>query len=266
MLNYIEVGQRGNPCLLLLHGLGATAESWHFQLTQLPAHGYRLIAPDLPGFGNSPPGDGRWKVVHAVKQVADLMTCIDVKEYFVAGISMGGVVALQLVHRHPERVKGLILINTFASLRPKSLSEWSYFIRRGWRSFLRKPADQARIVAERVFPLREQAVYRDLLVDSIQNADPGVYRQAMIELVRFNYIRRLPNIHAPTLVVSGEKDTTIPLNNQRELARMIPGAEHVVIPDGGHAVIADQPALLNQHVIHFLGRISSTARSTHPNL
>ncbi len=264
MLHFIDVGQRGNPCLLLLHGLGATAESWHFQLTELPARGYRLIAPDLPGFGKSPPGEGRWKIPQAVEQVADLMTRLEIDGFFIAGISMGGVVALQLAHRHSEWVKGLILINTFASLRPKSPSEWRYFVRRGLRSFLRKPADQARIVADRVFPLPEQAFYRDLLMDSIQSVDARVYRRAMIELARFNFVSKLPLIQVPTLVISGERDTTIPLENQRELARRIPGAEHVVIPDGGHAVIADQPELFNQQVVRFLEAIRSTGRSDAP--
>jgi pimeloyl-ACP methyl ester carboxylesterase len=264
MIHYLDNNPDGDPSLLLLHGLGATGESWHFQTGELVAHGCRLIAPDLPGFGRSPFVGGRWSVEFAVEQMIDLMNRLAIPKFFVAGISMGGTVALQLAYRQPQRVEGLILINTFASLRPGSFSEWGYFVRRGWRAFLRKPSDQARIVAERVFPGADQAVFREILVDSIRSADPRVYRQAMIALARFNFTRKLPRIQTPTLVISGDEDTTIPLKRQRELAKRIPNAEQVIIPRAGHAVIADQPERFNREVAGFIARIRSTGRANLP--
>lgn len=258
MLNFIDSNPEGDPCLLLLHGLGANAESWYFQLNGLSPRGYRLIAPDLPGFGRSPFAGKRWDLNRAVGQVVELMDQLGVVQFIPVGISMGGAAALLLAHRFPRRVEGLILINTFSSLAPGSLSEWVYFLRRGWRAFLRSPADQAWIVAERVFPAPDQAAYREMLVESIRSADPKVYRQAMVSLARFNFNRRLAAICAPTLVISGAKDTTIPLDKQHELAKKIPGAEHVVIPDAGHAVIADQPAMLNEQISRFLEKIRPT--------
>lgn len=260
MLHFIDPNPEGSPILLLLHGLGATAESWHFQLSELCARGYRLIAPDLPGFGRSPLAGRRWNLNQAVEQLIDLMDQLGIGRFIAAGISMGGTVALQMAYRYPRQVKGLILINTFSSLTPGSLSEWGYFLRRGWRAFLRTPADQAWIVAERVFPGPDQAAYREMLVESIRRADPIIYRQAMLALARFNFTRKLPAIKAPTLVISGAEDTTIPLKNQRELANKIPYAEHVVVPKAGHAVIADQPALFNLHVSRFLEKIGTTER------
>jgi pimeloyl-ACP methyl ester carboxylesterase len=193
------------------------------------------------------------------------MDQLGISRFFIAGISMGGAAALHLAYTYPHRVQGLILLNTFASLKPGSLSEWRYFFRRGWRAFLRKPADQARLVAERVFPAPDQSVYRDLLVESIRSADPKVYRQAMLALARFNFTRRLAKIQTPTLVISGEEDTTIPLKNQRELAKRIPGTDHIVIPNAGHAVIADQPQLVNQNIIRFINRLSSIGQVSLPD-
>ncbi len=265
MLHFLDPNPEGSPILLLLHGLGATAESWHFQLSELCARGYRLIAPDLPGFGCSPSKGRRWNLDRVVEQVIAMMDRLGAGRFIAAGISMGGAAVLVMAYRHPSRVQGLILINTFSSLAPSSLSEWRYFLRRGWRAFLRKPEDQAWIVAERVFPKPKQAAYRELLVESIRRSDPNIYRQAMLALARFNFTRKLPDIRVPTLVISGAEDTTIPLKNQRELAAKIPGAEHVVIPAAGHAVIADQPVLFNLHVSRFIEKISAAERANPSN-
>lgn len=257
MLYYIQVNPKGHPCLLFLHGLGATADSWHFQLEGLSERGIRLIAPDLPGFGRSHFTGTRWTLGRAVGQVIELMDQLSVARFFVAGISMGGAAALYLAYHYPARVEGLVLINAFASLKPGSLSEWSYFIKRGWRAFFRKPADQAAIVAERVFPAPDQRIYREILIDSIRSADPKVYRQAMLALARFNFTRKLGNIQTPVLIISGEEDTTIPIQNQRMMARMIPSADHVIIPGAGHAVIADQPDVVNLNISRFIEKVTA---------
>ncbi len=255
MLHYNDSGGDGRLNVLLLHGLGADADSWHFQWADLSGKGYRLIAPDLPGFGRSPAEDGRWTIRSSAEQVTDLMSHLSLSKYVVAGISMGGTIALSMARFFPEKIGGLILINTFASMKPKRVSEWRYFVRRGMRAFLLSPSDQARIVAERVFPGSEQAFFRDLLVTSIQNTNPKVYRQAMLELARFNEIRSLPKITMPTLVVTGAEDTTIPLDNQKAMANLIPGARQIVIPHAGHGVTADQPEVFNRCVSEFLQQI-----------
>lgn len=223
--------------------------------------GYRLIAPDMPGFGDSPANGRKWRVSKVSDALIGLLDELKVDQVVAAGISMGGVVALDMAIRHPQRVEGLALINTFASLKPTSLSEWTYFLRRGFRAFLRNPAEQASIVAERVFPGEDRAVYRQLLVESIRKSDPRMYRQAMLELARVDLTGRLGNIHVPTLVISGAEDTTIPLKNQKELALRIPRAEHVIIPQAGHGVIADQPEAFNRFLSEFIERVKAGVTS-----
>jgi pimeloyl-ACP methyl ester carboxylesterase len=257
MIHYIDSNNIGNINLLLLHGLGTDVNSWQFQFEDLPKHGYRLIAPDLPGFGESKFSGKKWGLQYAVDQVMELMDRHAIQKFVPAGISFGGVVAMKIALQFPNRIQGLILINTFSNLKPKSISEWSYFFRRGLRAFLMKPADQAKIVAERVFPLESQSIYRDILEVTIRKSNPRVYRRVMYELARINLKPELSNIKTKTLVISGADDTTIPLKNQKELALLIPGAEHKIIPKAGHAVIVDQPVHFNQCVVEFLDKISS---------
>ncbi len=164
----------------------------------------------------------------------------------VAGISLGGVVALQLALDFPQMVQRLVLINTFACLRPKRFDEASYLLGRFVVANLRGKEYQAETVAKRLFPQPEQEGLRRELVQRILQADERVYRQAMQSLALFDARKRLHEIKMPTLIISGENDTTVPLPNQMELVNGIAGAEHVVIPDAGHAVIADQVVRFNQ--------------------
>lgn len=255
MIHFIEANSGGSINILLLHGLGADANSWSYQFKGLSIRDYRLIAPDIPGFGSSPPYDGRWRLSAATDALVEMMDQLSVSQAIVTGISMGGVIAMDMAVRYPQRVRGLILINTFANLKPASASEWVYFLRRGFRAFFRNPAEQAQLVADRVFPGEERAYFRELLEASILKANPQAYRQAMLELVKVNFTSRLGKIRVPALVISGENDTTIPLKRQKELATGIARARHVIIPKAGHGVIADQPEVFNSCVRGFIEQV-----------
>jgi 3-oxoadipate enol-lactonase len=84
----------------------------------------------------------------------------------------------------------------------------------------------------------------------------------MRALARFDVRRRLSDIRAPTLVVTGEEDTTVPPATQRELAEGIPGAQHVTIAGAGHAVIADSPEAFNRTLLAFLTAIQRPTLNT----
>jgi 3-oxoadipate enol-lactonase len=74
----------------------------------------------------------------------------------------------------------------------------------------------------------------------------------MRSLARFNVAHRLHEIQCPTLVISGERDTTVPLESQTRLAKSIPNARHVIIPNAGHAVTVEQFQAFNQAFLDFL--------------
>src|SRR5574340_230062 len=146
----VNIGE-DRKAVLLLHGLGVYGESWWHQIQALFEHGYLPLAPDLPGFGTTPAGKGRWSVRSASASALQVLDQNGIDKAVVCGLSMGGVVALELAIESPERLDGLILINTFSALRPASLSEVVYFVRRGLRAYLRSPGDQAELVAGRLW-------------------------------------------------------------------------------------------------------------------
>lgn len=251
-LYYLDPNPSGKPVVILLHGLGADSSSWFFQFPSMIAAGMRPIALDLPGFGMSKHISGIWKPSFVVHQIVRLLINLDCNIVDVVGLSMGGTVALTLALDYPQYVNRLVLVNTFANLHPKNLSQYHYLIKRLIITLMNGSTAQAEIVAWRIFPQQDQQQYRQELIQRIFEADPRVYRQAMFSLALFDVRRKLKKISQPTLVISGQNDTTVALENQIDLVRGISGACHVMIPNAGHAVTIDQPERFNQELIHFI--------------
>jgi len=250
-LHYEEVNPTGAPPVLLLHGLGSAGGDWLLQFGPLAQAGYRVLAPDMRGFGRSsaPP------VVTVQAMAGDMVLFLErmgAVPAHVVGISMGGTVAQQLALDHPEMVRRLVLVNTFARLRPQSLSGWLYFLARAALSNLVGPERQAEMVARRLFPRPDQQLLRENIVRRITQTNPCAYRSAMRSLMRFDVTGRLGELRMPVLVVTGAEDTTVPPPVQRALAQGIPGARHVVVEGSGHGIIADNPDAFNRILLEFL--------------
>jgi 3-oxoadipate enol-lactonase len=238
--------------VLLLHGLGANGSSWTLQFDPLIAAGFRPIAPDAPGFGDSP-YDGRgWNFRKVAADFASLLDELQTGPVHLVGLSMGGVIAQQFAFDYPGLVQKLALVSTFSMLRPANLSQWLYFLQRLVVVHVVGLDTQAKVVARRVFPLTEQQPLREMAEKQISSADPRAYRAAMRHLGLFDSRSHLKQINAPTLVISGANDSTVSPVHQKVLADGIPGARQVIIPDAGHAVAIDQFEAFNRHLIGFL--------------
>jgi pimeloyl-ACP methyl ester carboxylesterase len=186
------------------------------------------------------------------EDMAELLRALARPPVYVVGLSMGGAVALQLALNHASHVQGLVLVNTSARLRPGRVDGWIYYALRYSLLYLLSRRAQARMVARRTFPHGHQEKLRRLFAAQICEANVQGYRAALRALGFFDVSDRLAEIQARTLVVTGERDTTIPPVLQRFLADSIPGARQVVIGDGGHAVPADQPHHFNKVLLDFL--------------
>ncbi len=248
---YLDPAPGHLRAVILLHGLGASGSMWRFQMDALCAAGYRPIAVDLPGFGQSG-AIPRWTARTVARRVLDLADALQIGEFDLVGLSMGGVIAQMVVLTAPERVRRLVLCSTFARLRPSGWNETRYLLRRFFTANLRGVKYQAGMVAARVFPHPEQAEYRAEAVRQIVNADPKMYRAAMRMLALFNSRRWVCKILQPTLVISGENDTTVPLQLQHELCDLISNAAWEVIAHANHASAVDQPQAFNRILLRFL--------------
>jgi 3-oxoadipate enol-lactonase len=251
-LYYKDPNPTGKPAVLLLHGLGATHESWAFQVPALIEQNFRVVIPDLRGFGQSTFGGRSHTIGDMAADVIGLMDAEELASAHIVGISMGGAIALQLACDYPGRVQRLVLVNTFAHLRPQSMKGIFYFASRFVLVHTVGLSAQARFVTRRLLPNPDQEILRQALLDQILQSDPRGYRATMRALARFNLKDCLPHINNETLIVSGEKDLTVPMPAQRLLVEKIPNACQVIIPSAGHAVTGEKPEEFNQVLIRFL--------------
>ena len=251
-LHYLDPNPSGNPTVLLLHGLGADGTSWSLQLPALSQAGFRSLAPDTPGFGGSPYDVGGWNIKRVAGQMASLLEELGSGPAHVVGLSMGGVIAQQFALDFPQFTKKLVLVSTFSVLRPEDFNGWAYFFRRAATVLTLGLEAQAQMVARRLFPDPKDQELREMFIAIVSRADPRAYRRAMASLGLFDSSKRLQEIQASTLVITGADDSTVSPARQKLLAQGIPGARQIVIPEAGHAVSVDQAEQFNRALLEFL--------------
>jgi len=251
-LHYLESNPSRRPTVLLLHGLGATGQSWQLQTPPLVQAGYRVLAPDAPGFGNSSSAKGAVSIAQMASAMVRLLRSLEIERADVVGLSMGGTIALRLVLEHSELVGHLVLVSTFAHLRIAKPMLIPYYAARVLLVLLFGPRVQATAVARRVFSDQSQEPMREAFLQEVASAAPRSYRGAMRDLATFDVRQRLGEIRRPTLVVGGDQDTTIPLPLQKELVVGIRGARLAIVHGAGHAVNVDHAEEFNRILVEFL--------------
>jgi pimeloyl-ACP methyl ester carboxylesterase len=236
---------------VLLHGLGSSSADWTYQLPALGAR-HRVIAPDLRAHGRSPRGQGRLTADVMAGDVAALLAGLALPPAHVVGLSLGGCVALVLALDHGARVRSLTLVNTFARPAPAGPRGALRFLARlGLLACAPMPVVAAH-VARGLFPRPEQHELYLAAMASLARNPRWTYLAAIRGLMAFDVRHRLGEVRCPTLVVAGDRDTTVSLAAKRRLQRSIPGAQLCVVVDSGHVTPYDQIERFNALLLAFV--------------
>jgi 3-oxoadipate enol-lactonase len=255
-VDHPAVSSPGSP-VLLLHGLGSSAEDWMFQIPPLSG-AHRVIAVDLPGHGRTPPLPGWPRIVDYAEPVAAGLQDLDVASAHVVGLSLGGAVAMQLCLDHPGLVRSLCLINTFPRMS-LTLTAWLKGAVRMSLLLSGRMDDLGAWVAGGLFPQEGQAVLRREAAARIASTPRRGYLQSISAATRFNVRDRLGEIQAPTLVIASSRDTTVPLRAGRTLAAAIGGARLSLLEGSGHVASVDAADRLNAMLLEFLREVDGSA-------
>lgn len=254
------------PPVVLLHGLGSCADDWVFQLPDLGRR-FRCLAVDLRGHGLSDKPDDRYTMATLAADVAGFVTALGIGPVHVVGLSLGGMVAQQLAISYPAWVRSLVLINTLPGLWPPPRA----MLRTLWgrlRALRVERAqgmhDTAAVVAQSLFPEPHQRLFRDMTARRIAENDVAAYRRSTAAIARFWPGRTLQRVACPTLILSGELDTVVPLVYQERLLRRLPHARMVRIPASRHASNIDRPEVVNPLILEFLLALEQSQRDRVP--
>jgi 3-oxoadipate enol-lactonase len=251
--------REGSP-VLLLHGLGADSTAWRPLLPMLAGH--RLIRPDHRGSGRSELGESRLGIADLAEDAVAVLDAAGVASAHVVGYSLGGMVAQELILRHPQRVRSLTLVSTTprpATVPPHPALFW-HLVRamRTRGAVRRRHLDLAFHGPASVVDAPERLALEAGEKDLPQG--PGPLRQLRAAL-RWSAVWRLHSVVAPTLVLHGTHDRLFPAANASLLARLIPGAQLAMLPRAGHAFITDARDVAGPLMARFLGEVDSGRQS-----
>lgn len=248
----IAFEQRGTgPAVLLVHGFPFDKSMW----SGLAAGGprFRRVAPDLRGFGASTLGSETPTMARYADDLVGLLDALHIELAVVCALSMGGYVAFELVHRHPERVRGLVLMDTRADAdspegREKRDEMAALVEREGMGA-----------VAQRLIPRllapgseRRPAAVRHLRRMMLAAPPRGVVAALRAMRDRSDATDWLLDIRAPTLVIAGEADQLTPPDVAIAMCGRIPGARCAIIPGAGHVPPIERPRVTGGLVRRFL--------------
>jgi pimeloyl-ACP methyl ester carboxylesterase len=254
---YQHVGE-GDP-LLLIMGFGGDHLAWAMQMADFSAR-HRVIAFDNRGVGQTDAPDQPYSIRQMAGDALGLMDALGVDSAHVLGVSMGGMIAQELVLARPERVRSLHLACTFA--RPDA---YMLALNSAWREMRIGLGREATLRTLGLW-LFSPATYAErpelieaLLLNSLANPYPqslaGFLRQGEA-VAAHDASDRLGAIRCPTLVSVAEDDILVPPRFAREIVARVPGAELRTVPAAGHGYFLERPDVFNAISLDFIARAS----------
>jgi len=253
-----EAGEFSSSNVILLHGLGDEADTWRYLIEPL-AIDYHVIAPDLPGFGRSGSPPVEFTMPFLCNVILELFDLLSIPKAILIGNSLGAVIAQTLALNHPERLKGLILIDgtllakgqklglhSLLFLLP-GLGKWMYnrlrkdpqaaydTLRPYYYDLDRFPQVERDFLYLRVNQRVWSDSQRDAYLSVLRNMTSFVMRQQR------GISDRLAQLTTPSLIIWGEEDQLFPVETARILTKYQSGARLVTLAQTGHLPHQERP-------------------------
>ena len=250
----------GADVVVWLQGLNAPAAAWAVQLAHF-SRTYRCIAPDPRGIGKSDAPKGPYTTAQMADDVHRILDACEVERAHVVGLSLGGAVAQELALAHPKRIRSVALLASFARQSPRSRA-----LMEAWRAVYPLVAESPALreawekqayawLFSDAYWRNDAAVRAALRFAATQPLQPvdGFLGQIDATLTH-DTVARLPLLRVPVLILHGALDQLASPAGAEEMARLIPGAQLLVVPEVGHAVNLEGQRMVNGALRAFWGR------------
>ncbi|MFB6106793.1 MAG: alpha/beta fold hydrolase [Halobacteriaceae archaeon] len=274
LVRYLRAGPDDAPPVVLVHGGGfdAATVSWRDAIASL-SDAFRVVAPDLPGFGESDPPGHRPTVAHYERVLQRFLDALALDAVGLVGISMGGAVALGVALRRPDRVARLVLADSLGlGGRPPGGRLAPLVTRLGvtdlvWPLFARSPLAVRLALRAVTGPGgAPPQLLADAVVEARRERAGEAWRAVQRSEVRAgryrtDYSGDLPALAVPTLFVHGGADPLVGVARSIRAAARTPDAELAVFPDCGHWTPRECPAEFDAAVRPFLDGVPAPVRA-----
>lgn len=254
-LHFKESGE--GPTLLLIHGFPFDGRIWDGQLKALSGQAH-VLAPDLPGFGETPPAEAQHTMQAYAEDCVALLDALDILEpVVVGGLSMGGYVALAFARHFGERVAGLVLASTRAGAdseegkqsRDKAITDVQ---KNGVAALVE--GMHPKLLAPATYAQKPDVAAR-LKGIMLNASEEGVIAALTAMRERPDSTRLLGELDVPALVVHGEEDAVIPIREAEAMAEALPRAELLRVTGAGHLPNMEQSEVFNQALAGFMAKM-----------
>ena len=259
-VHYQEVGDQEAPPVILIHGFCSSTLVWSKVFLQIANAGFRVIAPDLLGYGYSAkPRDFDYTIKAQARMIAGLLKRLGLQQATLVGSSYGGAVAASVALDYPDRVEKLILVGPVTNNEPTKYMLMRFFgspligdilsplvigSRRLLRLRMKRVYDRHECVLDerrvyaRHLPLRAAATHR-AIIRTVRRWDADrIQRDANL-------------ITQPTLLLWGENDTEVPLHDGEQLQGQILDSRLIVFRNCGHLPHEEFPQAFSEVVVNF---------------
>lgn len=254
IMNVVDAGS--GQSLLFVHGFPLDHSMWRFQLPEF-ARRYRVICPDLSGFGESPASQKPISMMSFADELAQLLDALQVNEPVVfCGLSMGGYIGWQFWKNHSDRLSHLVACDTRAANDSPEIARARKIAAQSVRNTGTQPVADAMV--EKLFFQRNDPATKpvvDSVYDVMLRTEPESIACAQLAMAdRLDATSWLPEIKIPVLFVVGEHDIITPPQEMRANADLVANADFFEIGEAGHLAPLEQPIEFNQRLATFLDR------------
>lgn len=243
-VNYKIAGE--GPAILVLHGWGGSSDSWLEAQRIIAKQGYRIIIPDFPGFGKTPPPPEPWGVKDYSNFILNFLKKLELENIFLIGHSFGGRIAIKFAVNYPEKIKSLILCDS-AGIKPK-------------------PGPKTRIIywiakiGNAIFTpkhlVRFKDAARNFFYIFLRNRDyvkaNGIMKETIKKVFVEDLLSDLSKIKLKTLIIWGEIDKMVPLKYAYIFKENIENSELKILPKIGHSPHLEIPKKFSEIILKFV--------------
>jgi pimeloyl-ACP methyl ester carboxylesterase len=255
----VENGE--GPPIVLSHGVTNSVRSWYYQLESLPRAGFRTIAYDHRGHGQSVLGTAGHSVENIAYDMRTVLEELDLHDVVLVGHSMGGGAVQAFVTQFrdlaAERVAGIVLLSTFAttplgshSTRTKRRIE-QVTNRAPDMSWVWSSPNLGLLMARLGFGRDPHPSHVELVRQMLAECSPQTRLEAPRSLIGFDLTAELPSVTIPALIVVGTADLLTPPAQARLLARLLPNSRLEVFPGAGHMLMLERADELDRLIVDF---------------